>query len=407
MEWLSEIGLALLRIFLQPYLYIFFALIWLSGYLRIKRDRDSFQVKVFPYFKETKGTWLVSIIAGISISLISIAVGFTLPLYVVIFIGLLLFVSFVINSFGWLSPGYILPFAALTIFLVNHYGESYLSDFLIHAFEQVDLSLLAIFMSLLLLAEAFLIRRGKGSDSFPELKKSKRGKFVGQHRLKKITIIPVFALLPGGLLEPILPWWPLLELSGESFGLILIPYVLGFEYQIKSMLTSVASKKLAGQHILLALLVFAAGITGYFYPIGTLVAFVLAFLGKELIYFLFKWKDEREPMFFQPRSKGVQVLGVLPNSPAVDLDLIPGEKSISVNDLYVDSEEEFYYALSKNRASCKLTVEDLNGELRFARRALYEGEHHELGVLFIKDGSFYHRLENFQVEEPTVEIETK
>ncbi|GAA0285405.1 hypothetical protein GGQ92_001094 [Gracilibacillus halotolerans] len=407
MEWLSEIGLALLRIFLQPYVYIFLALVWLSGYIRIKKDRQSFQVKVFPYFKETTGTWSVAIISGIIISLLSVAAGFILPLYVVIFIGLLLFVSFLINSFGWLSPGYILPFAALTIFFVNEYGENYLSEFLLSAFEQVDLSLLAILMSLLLFSEAWLIRRGKGIDSFPELKKSKRGKYVGQHRLKKITIIPFFVLLPAGLLEPIMPWWPLLEVGGESFGLILIPYVLGFEYKIKSMLTSAASKQLAAQHFRLAFLVLAAGVTGYFYPISTLIAFILAFLGKEFIHFLFKLRDERAPMYFQPGSKGVQVLGVLPNSPAVDLGLLPGERIISVNDLTVDSEEEFYHAVSKSRASCKLTVEDLNGELRFARRALYEGEHHELGVLFIKDGSFYHRLENFYEEEQVTDVPDK
>ena len=403
MEWLSEIGLALLRMFLQPYIYIFFGLVWLSGYLRIKKDRRSFNVKVFPYFKEVSGTWSIAILSGLIISFLSIAAGFILPLYVTIFIGLLLLVSFIINSFGWLSSGYILPMAALAIFLVNQYGENYLSEFLITAFEQVDLSLLAILLGLLLFAEAWLIRRGNGMDSFPELKKSKRGKFVGLHRLKKITIIPFFALLPSGLLEPIAPWWPLLDIGGESFGLILIPYVVGFEYKIKSMLTSVASKQLAAQHFLLATLVLIAGVTGYFYPISILIAFLLAFIGKEIIQITFKWRDEKEPMYFQPGQKGLQVLGVLPDSPAIDLGLIPGEKIISVNDIQVDSEEEFYHAVSKSRASCKLTVEDLNGELRFARRALYEGEHHELGVLFIKDGSFYHRLENFYTEQDPIE----
>ena len=43
----------------------------------------------------------------------------------------------------------------------------------------------------------------------------------------------------------------------------------------------------------------------------------------------------------------------------------------------------FYEALQQNRAHCKLEVLDVNGQIRFVQRALYEGDHHELGILFV------------------------
>ncbi len=45
----------------------------------------------------------------------------------------------------------------------------------------------------------------------------------------------------------------------------------------------------------------------------------------------------------------------------------------------------FYKALQKNRAYCKLEVFDVNGEIRFVQGALFEGDHHELGILTIED----------------------
>jgi hypothetical protein len=56
-----------------------------------------------------------------------------------------------------------------------------------------------------------------------------------------------------------------------------------------------------------------------------------------------------------------------------------------VNGHAVKTVEEFYQFLQKNRAFCKLEVIGFNGEIRFVQRALYDGEHHELGILFVID----------------------
>ncbi|MDY0405108.1 hypothetical protein P5G51_006575 [Virgibacillus sp. 179-BFC.A HS] len=49
----------------------------------------------------------------------------------------------------------------------------------------------------------------------------------------------------------------------------------------------------------------------------------------------------------------------------------------------VASEAAFYQALQINGAFVKLTVLDTSGEMRFVQGALYENDHHELGLIFV------------------------
>ncbi len=79
------------------------------------------------------------------------------------------------------------------------------------------------------------------------------------------------------------------------------------------------------------------------------------------------------------------VLGIIPNTPADDLELKIGEIITKVNGIPVKHVSDFYEALQKNRAFVKMEIIGLNGEIRFDQRASYEGEHHELGILFVQD----------------------
>ena len=58
-----------------------------------------------------------------------------------------------------------------------------------------------------------------------------------------------------------------------------------------------------------------------------------------------------------------------------------GDVIRTVNGVQVQTTQQYYEALQLNRAYCKLEVIDDQGENRLVNRALYEGEHHELGVI--------------------------
>ena len=77
-------------------------------------------------------------------------------------------------------------------------------------------------------------------------------------------------------------------------------------------------------------------------------------------------------------------MGVIPESAAEKMGLKVGEFITKVNGEMATNEESFYEALQKNAAHCKLEVLDHNDQIRLLQRALYEEDHHELGILFAK-----------------------
>ncbi|WP_163536477.1 PDZ domain-containing protein [Gracilibacillus sp. YIM 98692] len=385
MNWMIEFGLALLRLFMQPLFYLFFLLILLRGYLQIKKDRRNFGVKVHSYFHETKHTWSISFFIGFILSLLSVTLGFSTTLAFGVLLAIIVFLTSWLIRYTWLSASISFPLVFALIYLMPIYGQQYIPSQWQGLFSNLDLLLFVMLLAIFLLAEAWILSRFKVHDSYPELVESKRGKYQGQHRVKKLTMIPFFTLVPGGFIEPITDTWPILEIGGETYGLLILPYLVGFEYLFKSDVPKYNVKLLSSRLILLSVFVLLLAIVGYFYPIFLWAAIFVAFIGKVVIQGTFSNSQKRRTAFFQPGGEGLLVLGVLPHTAAVELGLEPGDRIVKVNDHHVQTQEEFYQEVQKNRAFCKLSIKDIHGELRLSQRALYEGEHHELGVLFIKD----------------------
>ena len=96
-------------------------------------------------------------------------------------------------------------------------------------------------------------------------------------------------------------------------------------------------------------------------------------------------KEENSPLYFSRKQQGVMILGVIPDSPAEKMGLGIGEVIMKANGIHVNSEDSFYDALEINRAHCKLEVVDVNDQIRYVQRALYEGDPYKLGILFVLD----------------------
>ncbi len=109
---------------------------------------------------------------------------------------------------------------------------------------------------------------------------------------------------------------------------------------------------------------------------------VAAIVGRVWIGYRQRTNDDAKPYFYTRQSKGIMILGILPDTPAEKLSLQVGEIIVKANGLEVKNERDFYEALQKNGAYCKLEVIGTNHENRFTQGALYEGDHHELGIIF-------------------------
>lgn len=387
-DWLIEFIKGLGRLFLNPLFYWFFIVTFLASQSRINKERETFGRKVLPLFDELYGNRLFSLVFGLVLSIIALLLG--VVLHELMYIGLILFsILFSINKkFNWLSSAYTFGFTAIALLFLPYY-QTYLpldiqTD--VTTYQWVAFTTL---MGLLLIYEALSIHRVKEDQTFPEMVKSTRGKWIGQHRLKKIGMIPLIALIPSGLITPIADWWPMISFGEDSYGLLIFPMIVGFEQVICRSLPVKATKSFSQPLFILGFLVIGFALAGYFLGVLTLISVAIAVVGREWITYQLNNKDDLNRSIFIPQTKGLRVLAILPGTPAEELDLRVGETIVKVNGEVITNQTEFYEALQTNRAFCKLDIIDERGELRFAQRALYQGEHHELGIIFAIDPTFH------------------
>ncbi|WP_053218594.1 PDZ domain-containing protein [Virgibacillus senegalensis] len=383
--WLIELAKGVGRLFLNPLLYWSVILLLLASTRRIKQERTQFGLKVFDAFSEAKHTWSVSMIGGILLSAAFVGGGVVFSYPVVILLSIMMILLSITGRFTLLSAAYTFGFSYLILLIAPPLIEQY-SDFSWTTdLQSLNFTGLAILLSAFLVIEAFLYLRISSRETYPELVKGSRGKWVGRHRLKKLAVIPFFTLVPAGMIEPFADWWPVLHIQGESFGLILLPLMTGLEQVVKGTKPVHAAKNIGRSVLVLAFLVLFFAIASYFVPFFSLGAFAVALIGREWITYRFREKEKQEQPFFHPSEKGLLILGIIPGTPADRLGMLVGERIERVNGQQIGNEKEFYSALQRNSAFCKLEVRDEQGELRFLQRAMYQGDPHELGILFAKE----------------------
>ena len=195
----------------------------------------------------------------------------------------------------------------------------------------------------------------------------------------------MFLLIPGDVLSLSVEWWPVFPIGAESYSLIFVPFAVGFNQQIQGMLPKQSIQIHGRRVIALGCLTLILSIIGYWYPLISIGVAALAIIGREMISLMLRLKDDNLPFYFSKKNNGLMIIGIIPESPADKMGLQVGELISKVNGVTVRDEQVFYEALQKNRAHCKLEVLDTNGEIRFVQRALYEGDHYELGILFAQE----------------------
>lgn len=379
--WLIELGKAILTLFLNPLLYWFLLLVLIAGYRRIKKERYLFGFKVFDLFQEIKYTGIFSLLTGLFLSLLFVGLGIVFSYQTILLWSIITILLSLHMRFSLLSPGYTLGISFLILLLLPFLLEfqSYIDPQL---FQQTNFIGMAIILSVLLFVEGLLLRRTKRNDTFPSVVLSQRGAWVGQHTVKKLALIPFFVLIPDGALTTYLDFWPYLSLGEESFKLVLVPFLLGTDFTVKGSLPQETAKQMAGQVILLSLFVLLVSIGSIYLSWLSLVAVVLAILGREYINFRHRTREKEQGFYFNKLEEGIKVLGVIPGTPADRLHILVGEVIKKVNDQKVNDISQFYEALQQSGAFFKLEVVDNQGEVRFVQSAFYEEDHHELGLIF-------------------------
>ncbi|HEY4602093.1 MAG TPA: PDZ domain-containing protein [Cerasibacillus sp.] len=392
--WLIEILKAIGKMFLNPLFYWAFILIVFTGYFRIKGERMDFGSKIFNLFSEWKQTWVLSIGFGIFLSLVSIGVGIVFSLETLLFISIIVILLSMTSRLNLLSASYTLGLTILLLLFLPPLltKQSYIDpDF----FGVINFPGLAILLALFLVMEGMMLRRTKRNQTFPTLTRSRRGSWVGAHHVKKMSMVPFFAVVPIGDLSPFASFWPYLSFGPEeTYSLVLVPFLIGFNYKVIGTLPHLAGRKLGHQILLLSVIVLALAIATIWMPQLILVAVAIAIIGKEFINYRHRVTEQSQAPYFYDVPEGLRVLSIIPGSPADRLDVLVGETITKVNGKPINDVDAFYHALQEKGAHYRLDIVDDHGEVRFVRAAMYEGDDHELGFIFPD------RPYGFREEEP-------
>ena len=386
--WLLEILKGFGKLFLHPvfYLSVFFSI--MAGYYRVKRERKDFNTRLLDGYHDMRVLFSYGIVVGLLFSIVTVGVGMVIPIAGVILIGAVSILFALTGRFQLMSATMTVGFSYFILVLLDYFQwdipnvNTYV--------ENVNLGLLSsivVLLGVLTMIEGILIRLNGWKHTSPRLFKSARGLKVGAHLGKKLWLVPMFILIPDGSLKLPFDWWPVLTVGTETYSLLCVPFLLGFQQLVKSTLPEVAIKYTGSRVFWLGAFVLTLAVTGFWAPMFSIGAAAVAVIGRAWIAYRYRSTEDSKPYFFKRQPKGVMILGILPGSPAKKLTLEVGEIVLKVNGVEVNTERAFYEALQKNGAYCKLEVLGTNGENRFTQGALYEGDHHELGIIFADEAS--------------------
>lgn len=245
-------------------------------------------------------------------------------------------------------------------------------------------SLLAL-IAILHLLESLLMKLQAAEVTTPIYIESKRGKTIGAMQFQAFWIIPVFLLVPDSSTLS-LAWTP--WFSGpwqEGWAWITFPVLIGFSEWSRSQWPEPKLRRSAKRMLMYSVVVLAMAIGAEMLTWLIIPAAVAILVMHEFFIVRDRFHEEDQPPMYVHDERGLLVLDVIPGSPAEELGISSGEVLRRVNGKDVRSQEMLHQAIRENAAFIKLEVINRDDESKFLQRAMYEGEHHQLGIILSPD----------------------
>ena len=386
--WLWLIVDACINLFSQPFYYIAIVIIALWFRRQGMLERKLMHVRLNGWPLLTARTVITGVMIGLIVSILYVFLGIQLSVLGVVLIWV---TSFILMLFRvrYLNAVYAISILGLIQWILGFFEQwqpgGWIGNIVLEI-EHLDISALLVLSAVLHLIHALFIRLQHGQAASPVYFEGKRGKLVGGYQLQYFTPIPLMLLVPAGLGSGAnLPWNPALLNGSGEFLLFGLPLLIGFGEMTKSMLPEEKVSLTSKRMLLYGAVLLILGLISMWWSPAIIVAILFGFLGHEALVWISSYEEEnRSPIYVHPKQ-GLQILAVLPESPAEELGIMPGEVIYKVNGHIVQSQADLHRCLRMNPAFCKLEIRNINGESKFLQRAIYEGEHHQLGALLAPD----------------------
>ncbi|WP_096436981.1 hypothetical protein [Alteribacter populi] len=386
-ELLQGIG----RFFLYPLVYLFILVgIWF-GVRRVKRERRDFHTRIYDVLEELTYPLGIGLIFGLVLSVAMVALGVAVPLGMFLLMTVIWFAMIPFRSSRWLSFSFVGSAALIIAYFLPSSGTGVVwIDSRLMEISQMNSVSFVWFLALVVFAEAFLILINGKNRSTSALVESRRGKIVGRHEVNRVWLAPTLLLLPaGGIAATGIGAWPfantVVGIPTETVGFMLFPVILGFHAIVQTDDPKEGFRRLGGRVMALSILVAAIAGAAYLFDFLTILAAATVILGREGIFWFHSRGEKKKNSMYINQKQGLIVLGVIPHSIGDKMGIRVGEMIMKANGKFVNSQIELYEALQNKAAFCKLEVVDHQGEKRFAQSSVYQGDHYQLGLLFVPD----------------------
>jgi hypothetical protein len=406
LEVLGEAGRALLGLLTQPFYYIGVLLVVLQIRRQINLERKLFHLRLHAFFGNVGRMLLWGWIAGLAVSLPMLWLGSLLTLSALCWLwGTALVLSLLGIRFlcfayaaGIVSLAHLAADAWLDAETVAAWEPAWLGDAVMSLSELHLPSLLAL-TALIHAAEALLMRLQGTKLALPLYVEGKRGKLIGAYQMQGFWPAPLFLMVPaagGGLSAFWTPWFGAEGVWSGGWMLLAFPVLFGYAESTAALLPGEKLRRSSIRLLLCSVVPAGAALASEWYGWAALATAVLLILMHEVIGALSRAEEKRRAPRYVNDARGLCVLGVMPGGPADELGIRVGEIIHRVNGMPVQSKAGLHRALRMNAAFVKLEVLNLQGEKKFLQRALYEKEHHLLGMIVAPDNSAQYYVERRQ-----------
>lgn len=386
LQRLLQAGLTLL---INPFYYISILFIILHYRKQIQFERKLFHTRLHSLLDETWRTLLWGWIGGLAASVILAFIGVSFQTEVIALVWVLaLLLTFVRIKFLCLaySVGILGILHVLLLVFPSAVQWNGIGPFL-QIIADADIPSLLVIVAILHLLEGLLTGLQGARMASPLFMEGKRGKIVGGYQLQGFWPIPLFLLVPLQVGSSAgIPWG---TLFGTDFNggwtLLSFPAMIGFTEFTISKLPQEKARWSAKMLSLYGALIMIAAVAAHFWTPLILIAAMLSIVLHEGLTFYSQRIESKQSPLFVHSQRGLKILAVVPNSAAAELGILAGETIHKVNGHKIASKADLHHAMQLHSAFCKLEVINLQGEIKFLQRALFDGEHHQLGLILAPD----------------------
>ncbi|UJF33173.1 PDZ domain-containing protein [Paenibacillus hexagrammi] len=389
---------AIVQLLINPFYYIGVVFILLQYRKQVQLERKLFHTKLHSLLDETWRTLLWGWACGMAASIVMMFIGVSVAAETIMLLWVtsLVLLLFRVRFLCFAYAAGILGIAHSILSWLPNRAELEGSAPMVQWLGQVDVPSLLVIAAVLHPLESFLVGMQGARMASPLFLEGKRGKIVGGYQLQGFWPVPMFLLVPfsGGSTES-LPWGTMLHADWSAgWSLLAFPVMIGFTELTISKLpkaqTKLSASLLAVYGIVTLLLAWGAALWTPLIMVSSLLTLLL----HEALIRYSQWRELKQVPFFVHGSRGLMVLAVIPKSPAEEMGILAGETISKVNGHAVANKADLHAAIRINSAFCKLEVLDQRGEVRFMQRAIFSGDHHQLGIILAPDQQALYYMEH-------------